>query len=305
MSEEILAASAVQSDQDSHESAGAAEVLATPGALGVGSQLRAAREARNMSVADAAKALKLSSHQVVALEGDDWSHLPGTIIRGFIRNYARLLKLDPEPLMNALTALQMPQPPTLDLPAGSNTALPQTGKTERRDYVAVFFGVALIVIALLAYFFVPEDFWQSKLQALTAATAPAETSEKPMPTPADPAPVSTQGLPQPESLPAPAAAAAPAQAGVAEQPVQPAVSGVPSSGLKLSFAQPSWVEIRDRSGQIIFSQLSPAGSQRDIEGLPPFALVIGNATNVTVQYKGKVVELTQRSKDDVARLNLE
>jgi cytoskeleton protein RodZ len=78
-----------------------------------------------------------------------------------------------------------------------------------------------------------------------------------------------------------------------------------SGGLKLSFAQPSWVEIRDRSGQIIFSQLNPAGSQRDIEGQPPFALVIGNATNVTVQYKGKVIELSQRSKDDVARLNLD
>jgi cytoskeleton protein RodZ len=78
-----------------------------------------------------------------------------------------------------------------------------------------------------------------------------------------------------------------------------------NSGLKLIFAQPSWVEIRDRSGQIIFSQLNPAGSERDIEGQPPFALVVGNASNVTVKYKGQVVELSQRSKDDVARLNLD
>jgi len=78
-----------------------------------------------------------------------------------------------------------------------------------------------------------------------------------------------------------------------------------SGGLKLSFSQPSWVEIRDGSGQIIFSQLNPAGSQSDIRGQPPFALVIGNASNVTVQYKGKVVELTQRSQEDVARLTLE
>ena len=75
--------------------------------------------------------------------------------------------------------------------------------------------------------------------------------------------------------------------------------------MKLSFGQPSWVEIRDRSGQIVFSQLNPAGSQREIEGQAPFTLVIGNASSVTVQYKGKTVDLTQRSKDDVARLTLD
>jgi cytoskeleton protein RodZ len=128
------------------------------------------------------------------------------------------------------------------------------------------------------------------------------TAEKSGPTTSDAAP--TQIPLQPDNLPATVAPTLPLETN-AQLPVQQAVSNAPSSGLKLSFAQPSWVEIRDRSGQIIFSQLSPAGSQRDIEGQPPFALVVGNATNVTVQYKGKVVELLQRSKDDVARLNLD
>lgn len=63
--------------------------------------------------------------------------------------------------------------------------------------------------------------------------------------------------------------------------------------------------MRDRTGQIIFSQLSQAGSQRDIEGQPPFVLVVGNAAHVTLQYKGKAIDLSKRSKDDVARLTLD
>ncbi len=75
--------------------------------------------------------------------------------------------------------------------------------------------------------------------------------------------------------------------------------------LRFSFAKPAWVEVRDRSGEILFSQLAQAGSQREIEGRPPFALVVGNSTHVTLQYKGKSVEFPKRSKDDVARLTLD
>lgn len=312
MSEEMLASPVAESESavtsDEMENAEKLAMEEIPAMLGVGEQLRAAREERNMSAADVAKLLKLSTHQVVALEEDDWSRLPVTVIRGFVRNYARLLKIDPEPLMQTLTALQMPPPPKLDLPAGTNTALPEMGKVERRDYAAVLSGLALVVLAVLAYFFVPQDFWQSKLMALTSSEKPpVVTAEKSEATPVETSPAQSQS--QPDSVPTTLAPVAAQETAVQPQPIQQAQPGaansLPSSGLKLSFAQPSWVEIRDRSGQIIFSQLNPAGSQRDIEGQPPFALVIGNATNVTVQYKGKVVELSQRSKDDVARLNLD
>ena len=81
---------------------------------------------------------------------------------------------------------------------------------------------------------------------------------------------------------------------------------MPANGLKFSFDQPSWVEVRDRSGEVIFSQLCQAGSQRDIEGQPPFSLVVGNSSHVTLLYNGKAVDFSKhRSKDGVARLTLE
>jgi len=42
-----------------------------------------------------------------------------------------------------------------------------------------------------------------------------------------------------------------------------------------------------------------------VDGVPPFTLVVGNAAHVKLQYKGKDVPMEQRSKDDVARFNLD
>ena len=98
------------------------------------------------------------------------------------------------------------------------------------------------------------------------------------------------------------------QAEPATAPVTETKTAVASTGdnvLRFDFSKAAWVEVKDRSGQILFSQLSPAGSQREVSGQPPFSLIVGNAGNVTLQYKGKGVDLSKRSKDDVARLTLE
>jgi cytoskeleton protein RodZ len=58
--------------------------------------LRAAREARGLSVMDAAQHLKLTPRQVEAMESGDMAQLPEpAFARGFVRNYARYLHLDP------------------------------------------------------------------------------------------------------------------------------------------------------------------------------------------------------------------
>ena len=65
--------------------------------------LRMAREAAGLSIDAVAQQLKLAPRQVKALEDDDFAELPGrTFVRGFVRNYARLLRLDPEAVVAAL-----------------------------------------------------------------------------------------------------------------------------------------------------------------------------------------------------------
>jgi cytoskeleton protein RodZ len=281
-------------------------LMAVPTGPSVGQQLRAAREAKSLSVSDVAQALKLSEHQVHALEADDWLSLPGTIARGFIRNYARLLHLNSDALMSQLDSLRTPQPPSLDLVGGNSTALPSAIRVERRDWAVMFSGLILVTLALLAYFFVPQDFWLSKLTPLAPLVQEAKTVAPMTENAVAPSSVTAdQAVPLGGMASAESEASKSSSLIVAEerQPVDRTASG--TGRLQLHFARPSWVEIRDRNSQIIFSQLNPAGSEREIEGLPPFALVIGNASGVTVHYKGKAVEIPLRSKDDVARLSLE
>lgn len=277
----------------------------------VGQQLRAARQAKGLTVDEVAKALKLSPRQIVALEDDDWSSLPcTTIIRGFVRNYARLLSVDADSLMALLDQLTMPQGPELEVTVGTPVSMPAEGRVDRRDFARVLSGLLVLALAVAAYFFFPQELWLSTLSALKSATQPAEVVAEQAPV-AEPeaAKASEAAAVQADPVPAatPAAAAAPVST-PANVPASAPASAPPSASanvLKFSFAQASWVEVRDRTGQIIFSKKNDAGTEREIEGQPPFALVIGNAGYVTLLYKGKSVDLSKRSKEDVARLTLE
>jgi len=64
---------------------------------GPGARLATAREACGFSLGDVARQLKLSVRQVGALERDDYDAFPSRVfVRGFLRNYAKLLQLDLE-----------------------------------------------------------------------------------------------------------------------------------------------------------------------------------------------------------------
>lgn len=268
----------------------------------VGERLRAGREALGMEAGEVASALKLSKHQVEALEAGDWSRLPGnTFVRGFVRNYARVVKLDAATLLPDLES-----PPLavtkLQLPQSKRAVLPESGQVQRRDYAAVLAGMVLIAIAVVAYHVVPPDFWQTKPLEETPVVA---SEPAPLFPPANVSGTEWMVPPPPNvagSVTTATATTSPAASDAVSAHAPSAASG---NGLVLNFAQPSWVEIRDRSGQIVFSQLNQAGTEQQIDGQPPFSLVVGNAAHVTVRYQGRAIELQPRSKDDVARVTVE
>jgi cytoskeleton protein RodZ len=69
--------------------------LAAPGA-----QLKARREAMGWSIEQVSDQLKLAPRQVMALEEGDVAALPNlAVVRGFIRAYAKVVKLDAAPLV--------------------------------------------------------------------------------------------------------------------------------------------------------------------------------------------------------------
>jgi cytoskeleton protein RodZ len=74
-----------------------------------GKALAAQREAMGWTVEQVAEQLKLSVRQVIALEAGDYASLPSpAVTRGFVRAYAKILKLDAAPLV---AMIEMDTPP--------------------------------------------------------------------------------------------------------------------------------------------------------------------------------------------------
>lgn len=279
----------------------------------VGAQLRAAREARGIALSEVAATLKLGVRQLEALERGDWQVLPGaTFVRGFVRNYARFVQIDPLPLMSQLDAVLEKPVSRLGEADSQQTAMPQGGPgISRRDRMVVLSGGLLVVFAALIYFLLPNDLsvWRDSVQELISSLArkdeaapvavvePAPASEPVFPPGTTPQQVMN---PQAET---PAADAVVPQAAmpVAEKSLQ--VAGAPD--MRFVFEKESWVEVRDRDGKVIFSQRGQAASEQSVSGQGPFSLVVGFAPGVKLFWHGQTVDLAPYTRGDVARLVLE
>jgi cytoskeleton protein RodZ len=69
----------------------------------VAEQLRAAREAKHLTVQQVADATKIRTDHIRALEEGDFNRFPAPIyIRGSVKNYATMLKMDLPQIMAAL-----------------------------------------------------------------------------------------------------------------------------------------------------------------------------------------------------------
>ncbi|MCC7311873.1 MAG: DUF4115 domain-containing protein [Sulfuritalea sp.] len=256
---------------------------ATPGAI-----LRRAREARGLSIADVVQVIRFSTHQIEALERDDYASLPGaTSVRGLVRNYARLLKLDAAPLLAQLdpavpVAETDVRPPT-DMGAAEQ---PTIGGRVPSRLVAV--AIATLLLAMGAYWFatLPDD---SRLDGLWRGAGPA--------------------APAPAGVAAPAAVAVvqPSPAVVAESPppAGEATTVPPHAGLRVEFDDRSWIEVRDATQKVVFVGEYPAGTLQNVEGKAPFQLWIGRASAVRVFMGERSIDLKPHTREEVARFSLE
>lgn len=262
---------------------------------GAGARLRRERESQGLSMFDAARALRLSEKQIAALESDDYAKLPGrTFVRGFIRNYARLVQLDPEPLMAHLSLGQEEESHQIQAPSQKISFSEHQTKPWLKWLLMAFVIVAVVSWGVLEWLG-PE---QPKPGAVSRSTE--TVSPPPSATPEQPAVA-------PPAVPGPAVAIPPAAPAVPEA-AAPAGTAVPASALArltMTFSGRAWVEVRDKNGKIIHSQNNTAGADQVVEGEAPLSLVIGSAPNVKLIFKGQPVDLSAFAKADVARLTLE
>ncbi|MCL2310800.1 MAG: DUF4115 domain-containing protein [Proteobacteria bacterium] len=125
-----------------------------------GALLKAAREAMGLSIDDASSLLKLAPRQIQAIEQQDFDVLPPrTFVRGFIRNYARLLNIDADAVLAALP----PETPQAVSPAASSikmstrTMLPLSPYGKASSSVGKWLlAIAVIAVIAAALFFWPQ-----------------------------------------------------------------------------------------------------------------------------------------------------
>lgn len=264
----------------------------------IGAVLRTAREAQGLSVQDAAQHLRLMNRQIVAMETEDFVSLGQPVFaRGFVRNYARLLGLDPQALLQAMGGAHV-EP--VDIVQAQAVVLPGSWLTSGWLIAGLLALLVLTVVPIGLYAWLDSDA-EELASPLAPSTQPAPAVSAPVAVPAPiektvEVPVSelsatgdAAGIPVAELTPAGA------------YPVPPAIK----SEMYFEFTQDAWVEIKDGTGQVLHRHMNRKGSSLELSGQPPFSLVLGNAAHIRMIHNGRPLDLTPYVDGNVARFSLE
>ncbi len=293
--------------------------------------LRQAREARGLTLGQVSAHLKLTVRQIEAIESGDLSVLPGqTFARGFVRNYARFLDLDPAMfLADSAPAERFVIDEASERAIGSGLGqMPVQGARRFSALPAVFLVLLLLIILgsgwHYGWFEAREDqqllaasgsapVVEVPLAASTAQSAPpAQAASAPEPVTAA-STVTAEVRAEASAVSSVSSASSAAVAVAASAPVAaPVLASAPAvvgdaAGLPrlvFNFDGDSWVEVRDGSGKTVFARLNTAGSTQEIQGMPPFDMVIGNAAHVRLSWKGAPVDLKPATRGEVARISV-
>jgi cytoskeleton protein RodZ len=226
------------------------------------------------------------------MEGDAFDSLGQPVFaRGFVRSYARLLGIVPEPLLASM---------------GGSTSEPVVVSREEpapaRSWLSSpWLLIVLAAALLLAVLPIALYWWLNSEEPAAERPAAAAPASRHVAALVPPLPRTATVPPAPAAQPAEAGAPAVAADEVAAVVEQPVARGV----IQLEFGGESWVEIKDASGRMLHRQLNHAGSSSEIRGQPPFDVVVGNAAQARMSYNGRPIDLTPFIDVTVARFTLE
>ncbi|CAK0745775.1 cytoskeleton protein RodZ [Gammaproteobacteria bacterium] len=308
----------------------------------VGNQLQRAREARRWTRADIAGKLRLNISVITALEESDYARLPFPIfVRGYLRSYANLLNLPPEPLIAAYDGQSVAPPAQI-------MVLPRHQSRGDRWWRYFTYIVVLGLIGLVGLWWQNRDAPEpKKIEAQQIAPAPhasGEITKRDNPRVPDisvsgPQPrelVEIQALgPPPEDAPAPVVS--PHEATVLPSPLS--VSATPAGSLPSINTQPTTdgaqntagtssaetstaapkenqpmltvqvtkdtrVKIKDGKRKVLFDALVKAGQPQSFQGNAPFKVRLGRVDGVSVNYNGQPFDFSNYIKGNTAHFTV-
>lgn len=309
---------AVLSDSPSQESDTPA--AAGPVELSAGQLLRQAREATGMHIAALSVALKVPVRKLELLEADAHDQLPGaTFTRALAKSVCRALKIDSEPVLARMPGRQdaglnhaVLGGARRDAFATAPAAAKPGGPALPKPMAALAAAIVLVAAALLVLPSVPSwpswaDLWSASPDTPVAGTAAPNTpvAERP----ANPGPVAALAVAALQSPASSEAAVAPPRSSgevtiARSEPVGAAAAVASPEALQLKSTAPSWIEVRDGGGAVVFSGTVSPGVPAIVDLRGNGQLVVGNAAATEVLWRGRVLDVAAASRDNVARLEL-
>lgn len=280
----------------------------------IGAELRRRREALSLEQGDVARQLHLPGMVVNDIESGRVEELSSIYRRGYIRNYARLLELDPDALLAEAGE---------DVPPELKEVLPVSRggwRLERYLKVATYALVTVAIVPPLVYFFIaggmrvlerdPASGESREVAGTTQPQSPetvtSSSSGKPGPGESESSSarhVSASALPlnpvRPVREPSPEPAI---DAGVSTIEGQDAETGPAFSALEVELLEDSWVEIHDAEGTRLEYDLLRSGQTRNYEGQAPFRLLVGRSSAVRLHVNGHSITWDGHDSGDVAEL---
>ena len=301
-----------------------------------GGELLAARTAQGLSVKSVAEQLRLGIKQIEALEQDHFSDLPEpTIVKGFIRNYAKLLKIPAAPLLVAYAEM-MPEKEqySFKLNPGINMKISETGQSNKARYFLLALG---LLLGVGIWFFyqsyiqkpspvnpVPEiidalpEFALPMSERVEPATTQIEMPEADAQVPAielnssenisvdnqnniDPQ-ETTSEVNKTDEMETAETDNAPDQAATNVTDDAATVPG--KTRLKFNATQETWVSVVNESGKEVYNKILYAGNREVVDLWHPAEIVVGNAHGTTLVVDGKPMDLAPYTRINVARVRL-
>jgi cytoskeleton protein RodZ len=134
-----------------------------------------------MTQSDVAAQLRLHVRQIKAIEEEDLAALPeGPFVRGYVRNYARLVDLPADPLLSRLNARLRPSEPLHAEAKGTRAVSPIQRVPSEPTSGRLVVGGAVVALIVFAVF----GWWTMRVEQPKDRGVPAESAPVAVPAPA-------------------------------------------------------------------------------------------------------------------------
>ncbi|MCK5525384.1 MAG: DUF4115 domain-containing protein [Thiomargarita sp.] len=274
-----------------------------------GSILRQAREKGNMSIKHISDRLFLDKHVIQALEDDNYEGLPPPIfVRGYLRNYAKVLDIPEENILAVLDQNENTSTPSIT----KNPLTPnkQTSSNDLWHSVSTVVVIVTLMILMALWQFYPSsddissetpgainsdnESWPSDLdntEINAEINTVDETAIKPAADNASTTTVTTTTVQSP-----PAVITVIQQTENTPAQVSPVLVNEEKTIL-LHFKKRVWMRVTDKTGKQLYEGISKADKALSLEGLPPFNIKVGNS-GVDIEYQGEIKNIRNYPKEN-------